>query len=285
MNRRRCIVLGALLAVAGVAAAMWLWSEREPSYHGKRLSEWVAHYGSGLQADSAQADEAVRAVGTNAIPVLLRMLHTRDSDFKRKLIELSNRQSFIQSPFKYAFVPQRDASFAFRALGPEGIIALPELIELSRNPETSYFTCIALAWLGPESIPTLRAGLTNQAREVKYASINALGFSGSNAVGVLPDLIALSKDADNGIRGLALETLGRIGQAPALVVPVLVAALQDPDINVRFDALESLTHFGPLATSAAPAIQQAMSAPDNQYPKFLKVAHEVLQQVAPTNRP
>jgi len=46
---------------------------REPEYGGKRLSEWVMAYAdyTSPTSDSQQIDDAIRHIGTNAIPYLL----------------------------------------------------------------------------------------------------------------------------------------------------------------------------------------------------------------------
>src|SRR5690242_3243308 len=67
MSRRLWIGLAAVTVVAIVAVAVWP-GDREPEYQGKKLSEWLA-----MQHEHpAEAARAVRAIGTNAIPFLLR---------------------------------------------------------------------------------------------------------------------------------------------------------------------------------------------------------------------
>ena len=63
--------------------------EREPVYQGKSLSFWLQGY---IQGGSyigvwpePEVDEAVRQIGTNAIPALLHMLRAHDSKLKLAL--------------------------------------------------------------------------------------------------------------------------------------------------------------------------------------------------------
>jgi len=84
MGKKRRI-LWAVLLVAVVAAVVWLsMPSPEPVYQGKRLSYWLAGYDSGnynvahpkgpSPPTQEQANEAIRQIGTNAFPALLRML-------------------------------------------------------------------------------------------------------------------------------------------------------------------------------------------------------------------
>src|SRR5690348_12848077 len=99
MNRR--IVLGLLccVAIVGVVSAMWWLSRsREPVYQGKPLSVWLQNYGpnQGLATDQTAAkesDDAIRHMGTNAIPFLLAMLDETDPKIKVALNQLAATRS------------------------------------------------------------------------------------------------------------------------------------------------------------------------------------------------
>src|SRR5882672_9694844 len=55
----------AVVVMAGCSA--------EPTYHGKKLSQWVMLYGRTPEesTDDLKAEAALRAIGTNALPYLL----------------------------------------------------------------------------------------------------------------------------------------------------------------------------------------------------------------------
>src|SRR5438045_3525167 len=70
VKRKALIVSAAALIVAAIAAVAFWPGEKEPEYHGKKLSEWLA-----LEREQPrESAEAVRAIGTNAIPFLLRWI-------------------------------------------------------------------------------------------------------------------------------------------------------------------------------------------------------------------
>ena len=72
-RRKRVILLA-----CGVLALGLLWQvlrDREPSYQGRTLSEWVEQVGPAyLWNDSDEEVKAVRAIGTNAIPTILKWI-------------------------------------------------------------------------------------------------------------------------------------------------------------------------------------------------------------------
>src|SRR2546427_121149 len=71
----------------------------EPSYQGKRLGEWLADTrftDSGRVVLSDASVRAVRETGTNALPSLMTMLGSSDSQLKLRVIMLLQRQHLVQ---------------------------------------------------------------------------------------------------------------------------------------------------------------------------------------------
>jgi len=83
MRKRVYIALAVVLvALAGVIAWQAL-REREPVYQGKGLRVWLREYRLGLNTGASKvAADAVRHIGTNALPTLLEMLGAKDSKLK-----------------------------------------------------------------------------------------------------------------------------------------------------------------------------------------------------------
>src|SRR5438477_4276939 len=128
--RRRRVFLVLIAAVVLVVVGMFVagaFREREPEYGGKRLSEWVVTFEAPTPDESMihteEAVDAIRHIGTHAIPYLLKWIRyersDRSSGWKSKLdawLEIIHRGS--------GFTDQEDvrangAMRAFRALGPE----------------------------------------------------------------------------------------------------------------------------------------------------------------------
>jgi hypothetical protein len=83
-SRLRLIFFAALVLIAVVFFCVF--RNREPSYGGKSLSYWVDHFiepqprnaGAGVVwAENPEAGDAIRHIGTNAIPYLLKLMSYR----------------------------------------------------------------------------------------------------------------------------------------------------------------------------------------------------------------
>jgi hypothetical protein len=90
--RKRRLYLGLLLLLVvggmiGVSVTGAL-REHEPTYAGKRLSEWVMRLSSknSLEGES-EAEEAIRHIGTNSLPYLLKWISYEPAPWRIKLFE------------------------------------------------------------------------------------------------------------------------------------------------------------------------------------------------------
>src|SRR5690349_4235483 len=81
-KRRRLIWLAATAAsVFGALLFVWL-RPTEPSYAGHSLSYWLRRTYHPDPSISGQAEEAIRSIGTNAVPMLIQWLSERDPEWK-----------------------------------------------------------------------------------------------------------------------------------------------------------------------------------------------------------
>src|SRR5882762_6938554 len=89
----------AVVALAGSVREVWKPREPEPVFQGTPLSVWLTGLdegSNGPRPDFRAAREAVRQIGTNAIPALLRMFRAKDSALTLKLISLVAKQQIIK---------------------------------------------------------------------------------------------------------------------------------------------------------------------------------------------
>jgi hypothetical protein len=239
----------ALLALLGGLTWMaWLRKEpSEPVYRGKRLSEWLANNNQG---SSPETDEAVRRMGTNAIPTLLRMLQARDSSLTTWLLRLARKQHLMKFDHTGDFMKNAHAAHAFDILGADARDAVPELIKIL-DQNISVHSRNYTAW--------------------------ALGGIGPPAAKAVPTLLRATADT-NYVRRGAIYALGKIRAQPELVVPALTNLLTGPDPNVRAITISSLELFGSDAKSAVPALAQSLNDPT---PRVRKLAESALQKIDP----
>jgi len=134
MRRRLFLIMigvGMLVGVLGLVFG----PSREPEYRGKRLSEWVEDRRIG----HFERDDAVRHIGTNAIPYLMKWIRYEPTKLKTKCIEFSNwlllmarlNRSLDDRKWVRAF----GAVEGLSALRPEADVILPRLCRVLNDPD------------------------------------------------------------------------------------------------------------------------------------------------------
>ena len=240
MRKRLRIVFAILfVAVLGLLVRQMLQPHKpsDPVYQGRPLRVWLRGFTDDKIMNSDQDRdkiyEAVRLIGTNAIPTLLQMLRARDSALKLKLIALARKQRFVQFQHTPSAAELNvEAGLGFQALRANGKDAVPSLIQIyEQNP-----------------FPT-----------VQHAIVMALGSIGPGARKAIPLLITATTNSDSALRNNAVFALGQIHAEPDAVVPVLINCLHDPYGGVRLNAADALGTFGPAAKSALPELVRLLN--------------------------
>jgi HEAT repeat protein len=191
-----------------------LLTPNQPSYRGKVLGEWLKEMrkaDSGLTKDS---EDALRQMGTNAIPALLERLVYRQPPYKLKAYEVNI-----------------EAACAFMVLGEAAKPALPKLEDLmdSDDKDLALHAMIATCGMGADSIGCLIRGLTNQHDIVRAEAAHFL----EDSIGArfpeqrklaVPIIVGLLSDASESVRMSATNALREIDPAAAAQAGVRPAA-------------------------------------------------------------
>jgi hypothetical protein len=232
------IALAVLLVIlAGVIAWQGL-RLREPVYQGKRLSVWLAQQGTNhfmATRDSEmdkQGQTAIRQIGTNALPMLIKRLRARDTRLKQVMMTWAQRQKLVHFKFKTANRRHLEAEAGYEALGPLASAQVPSLIDVFSNDPSP---------------------------EVRYITANVLGYIGPDARAAGPALLAATKDTDPMVRNNSLCALSRVLHDPQLTIPVLIAALDDTESIVRENAAIGLGRCGQQAKAGVPALVRTLA--------------------------
>jgi len=188
-RRRVIVVLLACIVAAVVVAVVWP-REREPEYGGKKLSEWLLQYQAQYHIDGYydtpelhEAEDAVRHIGTNALPSLLRWVRYEQPAWRDKLLWLMEKMpralqndSLMHKLHPYhAERPDWLALAGFEILGPRASPAVPELARLvnDRNASRAMSCLIAIREPAREALKT-SAAFTSPDPSVRKAATNAL---------------------------------------------------------------------------------------------------------------
>ena len=323
--KRRSALVGALAVLFILLEILYLASEG-PRFEGKPLKKWLRQLGpaefyherrrnakrvfnhlgtntpvfvlesiedlnrnvSRQSTEQFRATLAVRAIGSNAVPPLIRNLKAKDSRAKVKIIHVLSSHGFPKLEDSLAFHRRGTAIIAFSVLGSQATSALPELADMIKTGgEDAYSAITAMAYIGSNSVPFLTAALTNGDPNVRaWAAImldeaSPIGALASKADEVVPFLLERLGDKDSNVRGAALVTLGMIGRKPEIVVPVLRNCLSDQDSTIRSAAVISLRRYGRGALPAIDRLKQLQSDPHSQVRAEVKRALKTIDPGTP----
>ena len=228
----------ALAVLAAVLLAVAVWQclrSGEPSYQGRTLTAWLVDY---LGADDPfpiteekkatmqRAGDAIRDMGTNAVPHLIKMVNAKDSTLTRIITIIAQHQSMVRVNLRTEKEKRQMAVFGFYALGAKGKSAVPALVEL----------------------------LNSQDQDVRLSAADCLGNIGPDAKAAVPLLLPYLNSTNRIVAWDTTLNLGRIHMEPELVVPVLVQQLVATNISMRYrgTTIGALAEFGERAKEAVP---------------------------------
>src|SRR5882724_2823691 len=278
------LLVGGLLAVVAVVFLISA-GDREPAYKGKRLSQWLAQYrnplppGSGMPmsmrvrnhwlnqyqigltfpdrpARLAEAEGAVRHIGKESLPWLVRWLRYEPPAWREKL---NNGVGGWRMPFKESIMRLVRVDdyrvwqglAGFEILGPEAAPAVPDLARLLRVSSSRWWSradaaFLALMDVGRDGLPPLITALAdpssrNRVETIVYFRSFNLGTNGWFAVPVLMKCIT---DTNSQVGEAATWTLTELGLPPETVLPAIKGAVLDPRSTVRNVAVQALGRLG-----------------------------------------
>ena len=279
--RRRLIWLAAAaILVFGGLLFIWL-RPTEPSYAGRSLSYWVRRTYHPDPNISAKAEEAIRSIGTNALPTLIGWLSERDPPWKlaynNRVMEMFGLDWYRAEPF---LLGRRtwNATYALRIIGPIAKPAIPALIDnmtnfpLSASSPSSY--AIALEQIGPETLAPLTKALTNPDQNVRRYAIDALAIRWTDIAPVVPDLIGLLPSYDPELKPELIRLIGRAGDERA--ISTLVALLEDGSFDVREQAAYSLAY---MESAAKPALPKLITMLQNSDTNLQEIARFAISKI------
>jgi hypothetical protein len=217
--RRRGILILVVLAVLVAAAAILCFSpEREPAYGGRSLSQWLQVSGQS-SPEGIRVDEAIRRIGTNALPCLLRWIRTRRPPCST-LVESGRLPQWLvtlllRCPLGRSLWHDRfdDASVCIMILGAEARPAIPALVQVihrSKDPYRVSRVMLTLSFIGADSVPAFADGLQDPREDVRVAAAAHLGQFGVKARPVLPALRVTLNDPSRWVREITTNALRKI---------------------------------------------------------------------------
>ena len=281
MRRRSWIAVSLLLTA--MAISLYLMWPREPSYNGRPLSTWLAALDDGeaqkgitWSADppkepsrtQLEAAEAIRHLGTNALPTLTRTLRAREATShilkeigKQWLVRFHlAKQSFQYERRTPTTTIRHRAALGLIALDPTAKPAVSELAALFNETEFCKESALVLASMGPSGLAPLQSFIrTNPPSWQAVCAIWALGQFPNNAQPIVPDILSGLTNKNVGFKNASVWALTRIQIDPDTAVQALTNAAGDQ--GIRYLCLKAIAHYGARATSAVPFLIDALYGP------------------------
>jgi len=141
----------------------------------------IGQTSAGERVEEADAKEAIRQMGTNAIPTLLHILGATDRNKWWVLSRLKSRG--FREMYHNQNVPTDDLQDtgveAFGLLGTNAIPAIPKINKLFGDWETCSPAARVLAGLGPEGVAALTNGLASKTDVIRGVTLWAIGEKSS----------------------------------------------------------------------------------------------------------
>ncbi len=280
MPKRRIIVLGSLMVCIAAALIIFLYPDREPTYQGRTLSEWLdapyrknnVKWWPGQEATRA----AVRTMGTNAVPFLIKRFR-HPPDRKAELDKSPLKERFYYGLWKlrlgciaeryydpFWFERLNQTRLAFTALRPCAKDVVPQLIEIyHRRKEDRLLVLHAFALLGaPEAVPFLLTQAPDTNAMVRYLVFTALGETKTDAQTVVPVLLNGLSEAETNARASAAQALNKFGPELHSAIPLLLAHTGNTDPFVRRTVLSALGGVSNRVERILPALLDGLEDPD-----------------------
>ena len=267
MQKRLIVAVVLLLVIVAGLIAYQSLREREPVYAGKSLRAWLREY-DGSWPRSTAAEAAIRQIGTNAIPTLLKILCEKNSISTSKLGDFWGRHisrhrslpTWVRYPGWYlALTGNRNslATVGFKVLGADAQQAVPALIQIyERNisPASQQETSLSLIGIGPAgrvAIPSFLRGAASPNQEVRRVAVVALSALHAEPQLVVPALVKSLSDTNDVIRLMAVQGLQLFGPDAQQAIPAVVPLLTDSNLAVRLRAADALKAISPEAAAGA----------------------------------
>jgi len=253
MRKRRKLLWILLGCGIAIVLVLTLWREREPRFENHSLLEWIAitdHGDKDSEFSKKEGEEAVRHIGTNALPFLIKCIQYRERPWQTHLGALFHKlPDELANPLSDLIVghgaERQEAAFSgLYILGPDAKGAMPALTNLlTTQPQLAEYCLTVLAQIGGDGLTPILNALTNQASPHRIAAFDALVGFGTNrpldriVISTLTDCLS---DTNRDLAFCAAQILCCHDSEKELAMKTLFDGLATDDMRIRRSAITRL---------------------------------------------
>jgi hypothetical protein len=246
-----------LIAFAGLALSIGMAETAEPSYQGRTLTKWLDDFDPSIFYPEGPPEvEAIRHIGTNAIPKVLEWLDAGQTERAIRVCGILREQA-----------------------GP----VVPELTHraLITSDRAEALRCMdALSEIGSASIPSFSAFLTNDRPIIRVLALCAMDGWGTNGVQILPAIMKCLVDENEDVGGRAAGTLAELKIPDSAFVPALTNLLTTASTKVKLRVYHCFFYMAtrpPGDGEALHLIQAALQNPNPEIANYASNASEGIE--------
>src|SRR5437867_462483 len=128
-----CVAM--LLGVAFAVPFLKRQNPVDPIHRGKAVSSWLVELTSSDYRVREEAEDALRAVGAEAIPQLIRGLQKKDFPLRKATAAVTRRIPFLRIDLADSVLMRENAARMLGELGPRASSAIPDLIRALKDQD------------------------------------------------------------------------------------------------------------------------------------------------------
>lgn len=240
---------------------------RPPEYDGRSLEAWLIALASLDYRERQEADRALRTLGPEAVPTLIRALTMRETTLVLAWRFVRERLPPPPSPRLPEARIRVQAARLLGSLGPAALPSVPALIDQLNDPESEVARAAAAALrrIGPLAVPRLIEALSHRDPGIRRAAVGLLSSRpdfGDDVIQSLPAVIRMLEDSDPRARAAAAEALEKLPARQTAAIEALERSLGDPSSTVRSAAASALGNLGSTADARAGKLEPLLTDPD-----------------------
>jgi hypothetical protein len=269
-----------VLVLAGCALLSYF---SEPRYKGRPLTSWLREYEQNMW-DQSEAAMAVRAIGTNAAPTLVKMVAAQPQiSLARIAQKLHLRFELLSS--SEPFENHRLAMHGSRLLGKTLSNAVPLLLKAFDDPlsQSTHYVYQAVQEIGEPALPALHHLLTSTNAEAQRCGVLLILSIKPDDLATVTNLLAHPAPGVRGETYLSIHTHSRIPIEDQL--QILLRGIDDPHTYVAQRAVLAIPGLGLYATNALPRLYQLQSTTNARLAREITTTIGHIQRLPPLNPP